>query len=234
MQFAMQALPCAPQSCAHCINAQFRLSTLLAQVTMDGSVARIVQFSDSDDDEPKLKPRPAPELPPKQPRQELRQRQEHRNLLGERLLGRGHSLVRNSSDTDASSCLSWLWMKASGWRRESAGWASGRAACGTRPCSSAPASVASAACRLRGTSRQCRSCGRPTAASRSVLLSRSVPCWLRPVAARTPLIRYAEELVNSQQAGQTSVHCSWRCSGFCGGVSPRHCHSWSSPAWQSH
>ena len=56
---------------------------LLVQVTMDGSVARIVQFSDSDDDEPKLKPRPAPALPPKQPRQDQKQRLEHRNLLGE-------------------------------------------------------------------------------------------------------------------------------------------------------
>ena len=64
------------------------MSVLLVQVTMDGSVARIVQFSDSDDDEPKLKPRPAPALPPKQPRQELKQRQEHGNLLGECLLGR--------------------------------------------------------------------------------------------------------------------------------------------------
>lgn len=34
--------------------------------TMDSSVARIVNFSDSDDDEP-LKPRPAPELPPRRP-----------------------------------------------------------------------------------------------------------------------------------------------------------------------
>lgn len=55
---------------------------------MDGSVARIVQFSDSDDDEPKLKPRPAPELPPKPPQQAQKQQQgrEHRNVLGERLL----------------------------------------------------------------------------------------------------------------------------------------------------
>lgn len=35
--------------------------------TMDSSVARIVNFSDSDADEQPLKPRPAPELPPKRP-----------------------------------------------------------------------------------------------------------------------------------------------------------------------
>ena len=50
--------------------------------TMDGSVARIVQFSDSDDEGgEKLKPRPAPELPPKRPPQQ--QRPEHKNMLGE-------------------------------------------------------------------------------------------------------------------------------------------------------
>lgn len=53
--------------------------------TMDGSVARIVQFSDSDDDEPKLKPRPAPQLPPKHGDQLHDQRPEHRNVLGKRV-----------------------------------------------------------------------------------------------------------------------------------------------------
>lgn len=125
--------------------------------TMDGSVARIVQFSDSDDDEPKLKPRPAPELPPKHGDKQHGQRPEHRNVLGEQLYLRlrsmthakswhqhvGSIMVDDALNIRADAPLHAL-RQANGLPRAWGGLGGGLEACGMRPCSSARATGACA------------------------------------------------------------------------------------------
>ena len=58
-----------------------------APETMDSVSSRIITYSDSDDEGEKLKPRPAPQLPPERKPRVKRQPPEHHNVLGESLWG---------------------------------------------------------------------------------------------------------------------------------------------------
>ena len=204
------------------------------KVTMDGSVARIVQFSDSDDDEPKLKPRPAPELPPKNPQKDQTQQGPvHRNVLGEFWSARaaGQSTARQAvlHATQAPLLLTEGKRMAEGFS------GMGRWARGVRH---APLQLSTGQRGIRRVQNLWHEQAVPQLrqAYSGITLSFVIKVRRRPMRPTTGDLGDSVSLrsVTWQCTCKRVVrlHCSWRCFGCFGGVPPRRCHSWSSPVWR--